>query len=79
MATATEELEEDSAIRAALTGQTDVQDLGAVCERAHALVESIDRGARPRAFLNAALLQVETLAVAGRDDAALTALVPLAE
>ncbi|MFD9667890.1 protein kinase [Rhodococcus sp. NPDC059968] len=75
----TAELEEDSAIRAALIARTDGQDLGTVCERAHALVESIDRRARPRAFLNAALLQVETLAVAGRDEAALTALVPLAE
>ncbi|MDV7090268.1 hypothetical protein [Rhodococcus opacus] len=44
-----------------------------------ALVESIDRRVRPRAFLNAALLQVETLAAAGREDAAGAELLPLAE
>ncbi|QZS52722.1 serine/threonine-protein kinase [Rhodococcus opacus] len=77
--TITAELEEDSAIRVTLIAQTDVQDLTTVCERAHALVESIDRRTRPRAYLNAALLQVETLAVAEGDDAALKALLPLAE
>ncbi|GCE41045.1 hypothetical protein Rhow_004688 [Rhodococcus wratislaviensis] len=75
----TSELEEDSMIREALTAQSDVQDLEAVYARVLALVESIDSQARPRAFLNAALLRVEVLAVAGREEAALTALWPLTE
>lgn len=57
----------------------DRDQLEKACARARALVESINSGVRPRAYLNAALLRVETLAVAGRDDAALTALIPLAE
>ena len=61
----------------ALTTQTDEQNLAPVYERAHALVESIDRQARPRAFLNVALLQVEVLATMGQEDAALTELLPL--
>ena len=73
----TVELEEDSRIRAALTDRD--QGLEPVYERAHALVESIDRRVRPRAFLHAALLQVEVLATLGHEDAALTELLPLAE
>ena len=53
----------------ALTTQTDEQNLAPVYERAHALVESIDRQARPLAFLNVALLQVEVLATMGQEDA----------
>ncbi|MDV6285057.1 protein kinase domain-containing protein [Rhodococcus jostii] len=79
IAVITFEMEEDSAIRAVLTTQTDEQNLAPVYERAHALVESIDRQARPRAFLNVALLQVEVLATMGQEDAALTELLPLAE
>ncbi|PBC44882.1 protein kinase [Rhodococcus sp. ACS1] len=75
----TSELEEDSMIREALTGRFDVQDLEAVYARVLALVESIDPQARPRAFLNAALLRVEVLAAAGREEAALTELWPLTE
>ncbi|WP_082833231.1 serine/threonine-protein kinase [Rhodococcus sp. LB1] len=71
------EMEEDSAIRAALTAHD--QDLGSVYTRAHALGESIDRRVRARASLNAALLQVEVLATLGHEDAALTELLPLAE
>ncbi|MFC9833650.1 protein kinase [Rhodococcus sp. NPDC127530] len=71
------EMEEDSKIRAALTAHD--QDLEPVYEKAHALVESIDRQARPRAFLNAVLLQVEVLATMGQEDSALTELLPLAE
>ncbi|MCZ4590305.1 protein kinase [Rhodococcus opacus] len=78
IAVLTSEMEQDSAIRKALTPHTD-QDLELVYDRVHALVESIDRRARPRAFLNAALLQVETMAAAGREDAALTELWPLAD
>lgn len=63
------EMEEDSAIRVALTAQTDEQNLAPVYERAHALVESIDRRVRARAFLNVALLQVEVLATMGQEDA----------
>ncbi|ABG99937.1 probable serine-threonine protein kinase/ transcriptional regulator (plasmid) [Rhodococcus jostii RHA1] len=77
IAVVTFELEEDSAIRAALTARD--QDLEPVYERAHALVESIERRVRPRAFLNAALLQVEVSATMGQQDAALTELLPLAE
>ncbi|MCQ4121056.1 serine/threonine-protein kinase [Rhodococcus tibetensis] len=77
IAVITFELEEDSAIRAALA--THDQDLAPVYERAHALVASIDRRVRPRAFLNAALLQVEVLAAMGQEEAALTKLLPLAE
>ncbi|UZG59900.1 serine/threonine-protein kinase [Rhodococcus opacus] len=77
--TVTAELEEDSAIRVALSAAADLQDRTAVYERAHALVESIDRRSRPRAALNAALLEVETLVVAERHDAAMTALLPLIE
>jgi serine/threonine-protein kinase PknK len=79
IATVTEELEEDSAIRVALSAGGDLQDRTAVYERAHALVESIDRRSRPRAVLNAALLEVETLVVAERNDAAIMALLPLIE
>ncbi|OUS88652.1 serine/threonine-protein kinase [Rhodococcus sp. NCIMB 12038] len=75
----TSELEEDSMIREALITQSDVQDLDEICARVLALVESIDPQARPRAFLNAALLKVEVLAAAGREEAALTELWPLAE
>jgi serine/threonine-protein kinase PknK len=75
----TSELEEDSMIRKALTAQSDVQDLEAVYARVLALVASIDPPARPRAFLTAALLKVEVLAAAGREEAALTELWPLAE
>jgi serine/threonine-protein kinase/serine/threonine-protein kinase PknK len=79
IAVLTSEMAEDSAIREALASHPHVQDLGPVYDRAHALVESIDRRARPRAFLNAALLQVETLAAAGREDTARAELLPLAE
>ncbi|QSE86401.1 serine/threonine-protein kinase [Rhodococcus koreensis] len=79
IAVVTFEMEEDSAIRAALTTQNDEQNLAPVYERAHALVASIDPQARPRAFLNAALLQVEVLATMGQQDAALTELLPLVE
>ncbi|MFC9362010.1 protein kinase [Rhodococcus sp. NPDC057014] len=75
----TSELEEDSMIREALTARFDVQDLEAVYASVLVLVESIDPQARPRAFLNAALLRVEVLAAAGREEAALTELWPLAE
>ncbi|UZF48240.1 hypothetical protein [Rhodococcus rhodochrous] len=51
----------------------------AVYERAHTLVESMDRKNRPLALLNAALLEVETLIVAERTDAAIAALLPLIE
>ncbi|HEY9311877.1 protein kinase domain-containing protein [Williamsia sp.] len=71
------EIEEDSRIRAALTAHDKNRE--SVYERAHALVESIDQRARPRAFLHTALLQVEVLATLGHEDAALTALLPLAE
>ncbi|MDV7269166.1 hypothetical protein R4315_32125, partial [Rhodococcus oxybenzonivorans] len=54
-------------------------DLAPVYERAHALIESIDRRVRPRAFLHAALLQVNVLATMGQEDEALTELLPLAE
>lgn len=77
IAVVTFELEEDSAIRSALTAHD--QDLAPVYERAHALVESIDRRVRPRAFLHAALLQVEVSATMGQEDEALTELLPLAE
>ncbi|WP_167114209.1 serine/threonine-protein kinase [Rhodococcus sp. A14] len=79
IAVLTSEMEQDSAIRETLASHPHVQDLGPVYDRAHALVESIDRRARPRAFLNAALLQVETLAAAGREDTARAELLPLAE
>nr|WP_271209113.1 serine/threonine-protein kinase [Rhodococcus wratislaviensis] len=79
IAVITTELVEDSVIREALAAQNEVQDLAMVYDRAHALVESIDRRVRPRAFLHAALLRVEVLAAAGRDDAALTELIPLVE
>lgn len=88
IAVITFEMEEDSAIRAALTAQPDEnageykssrQNLRPVYERAHALVESIDRQARPRALLNVAMLQVEVLATMGQEDAALTELLPLVE
>ena len=79
IAVTTAEMVEDSVIREALAAQIEAQDPEMVYDRAHALVESIDRRIRPRAFLNAALLQVEVLAAAGRDDAALTELIPLVE
>lgn len=77
IAVVTFELEEESAIRAALSAHG--QDLQPVYERAHALVETIDRGVRPRALLHASLLLVEVLAAMGQEDAALTRLLPLAE
>ncbi|MFD6064211.1 protein kinase domain-containing protein [Rhodococcus wratislaviensis] len=77
--TITAELEEESAIREALSTQNEGLDRDTVTERAHALVESIERRARPRAFLNAALLEVEVSAVSGREGAAWTELLPLAE
>ncbi|MFD7008055.1 protein kinase [Rhodococcus jostii] len=75
----TSELEEDSIIRNALTAHPDRQALEAVQERVLALVASIDRQTRPRAFLNAALLKVEVLASAGREEAAVAELWPLVE
>ncbi|QSE89387.1 protein kinase [Rhodococcus pseudokoreensis] len=78
LAVMTAELDEDSAIRTALKTHGPDDEVDAICARAHTLVASIDRNARPRAFLHAALLEVETLAAAGRDDDASTALVPLA-
>lgn len=75
----TAELEEESGLRQSLTKRADATELDELCAHARALVESVDSGTRPRACLNAALLHVETLAVAGRDDAALTALIPLAD
>ncbi len=65
LATVTAEVNEDSAIRGILYPRTDLQGVGPASQRAHALVESIDRRARPRAFLTAALLRVEALAVEG--------------
>ncbi|MGW5515101.1 protein kinase domain-containing protein [Nocardia africana] len=75
----TAELDEESAILESIRDQTDAAELDQACARARALADSIDSRARPRAFLNAGLLHVAAMASAGRDDAALKALRPLAE
>ncbi|MGH3893601.1 MAG: protein kinase domain-containing protein [Rhodococcus qingshengii] len=77
--TVTEELNRDSEIRRDLSDQTNRQALDRAHARAYELTASIDGRARPRAFLNAALLHVEALATTGRHDEAWKELLPLAE
>jgi ATP/maltotriose-dependent transcriptional regulator MalT len=73
----TEELEEDSAIRRLMAEKSPPSALRART-RAAALVERIATHERPRALLRARLLHVVSVLVAGDEQEAMEALVPLA-